>query len=82
MRCDRCDGKGRHKPWCTIRREQMAEIRDRARMRADPELREDVLKSIMSSMAADGIVVDRERSARWLDAALDGPPLVYNSPER
>lgn len=48
-----------------------------ARIRANPDLRESILRSVMSSMELAGFEVDHERSKRLLDQALDGPPLLY-----
>lgn len=46
-------------------------------VRSSPELRESLLRSVMSSMELEGFEVDRQQSERLLDEALDGPPLVY-----
>ncbi len=48
-----------------------------AAIRQSPELREAVLRSVMSSMECEGFEVDREQSERLLDEALNGPPLKY-----
>jgi hypothetical protein len=46
-------------------------------IRADPELRENILRSVMTSMALEGFDVDREESERLLDEVLDGPPIEH-----
>jgi len=46
-------------------------------IRTAPELRENILRSVMTSMALEGFQVDREESERLLDEVLNGPPLEY-----
>ena len=52
-----------------------------AAVRASVELRESILRSVMSSMAIEGFDVDREQSDRLLDEALSGPPLMFPGDE-
>jgi hypothetical protein len=46
-----------------------------AAIRSSPALREDILQSVMTSMAFEGFAVDRRRSEELLERALDGRPI-------
>ena len=48
-----------------------------AAVQGAPDIRESILRSVMSSMAFEGFDVDRGRSELLLDQALNGPPLEY-----
>jgi hypothetical protein len=51
------------------------------RIRESPELAEDIIESIRTSMAFEGLEIERDRVAALLDLALAGPPLVYPDQE-
>lgn len=47
------------------------------RVRADHRLRGAILRSVMSSMAFEGLGIELDRAEALFDEALDGPLLVY-----
>lgn len=48
-----------------------------ARVRADHQLRGAILRSVMSSMAFEGLGIELDRAEALFEEALSGPPLVY-----
>jgi hypothetical protein len=46
-------------------------------VRADPSRRENLLQTVLTSMAQEGFHIDRTRGEQLLDEALDGPPPVF-----
>jgi hypothetical protein len=46
-------------------------------IRADPELYEAMLRSVMSSMALAGLEIDEARSRQSFEEVLNGPALLY-----
>lgn len=49
--------------------------------RANPEQRRQLLDSVQSSLAIEGMEIDRERLEAIYDRVLDGPPLVFEGLE-
>ena len=45
--------------------------------RANPARRENLLQTVLTSMAQEGFHIDRARGEQLLDEALDGPPPVF-----
>lgn len=52
-----------------------------AAVRASVDLRDRILRSVMSSMEFEGFKVDLSRSKRLLEKALEGPPLRFPGAE-
>ena len=46
-------------------------------VRANPARRENLLQTVLTSMAQEGFHIDRARGEQLLDEALDGPPPVF-----
>jgi hypothetical protein len=56
--------------------EVAAWVRAACEVRANPALRENMLQTVLTSMAQEGFHIDRARAEQLLDRALDGPPLI------
>jgi len=44
-------------------------------VRANPDLRENLIQSVLTSMALEGFDIDYDRAQQLLDDVLSGPPL-------
>ena len=47
-----------------------------AKLRADPQMLDDLLQSALTSMAVEGFEIEPERAADIFERVLQGPPLV------
>lgn len=68
-------GKGGLRPAPTPE-EQAEWDAESAYIRAHPDIYENMLESVMSSMAFSGFHIDDERARRIFEKVLDGPALV------